>query len=259
MLSTFLTLALATVSVSAQRPRPATTTSGLRNSTITTSSSSSNITSTGSSGNTTMSSTSNISQACQDKLKESRPSLKICGAGFVGITTDVTNGSGLPGLPSVDALDKGLDSFCSQQCSDAIDVLVTDFNSPVCADATEKLTTSGVTGQDIPAIIKVFRDAVCLKNQNEYCASTLFSLLATNPNASTASVLKNQTVICSPCLLLEADVITKGVTTLSPKLQDTIKPQLQMVTDEQLKCPSSSAMGISVGSVAALALVLSLF
>jgi hypothetical protein len=196
---------------------------------------------------------SSISPECQALLQKSSPALDTCGAGFVGITSALNNGSAL-NLPSSTELGNGLDSFCSKQCADALDVLVKDISSPACSSLIEGANTSGLPSQDIPAVVKVLREALCLKDGSQYCASTLTSLLSTNPSSNAQSLLQNQTVVCSKCLKLEADVITRGLTTVSTTLQQSIQPQLQALTDEQKKCPSSSAMGISVGSVVFLAL-----
>jgi hypothetical protein len=214
MLSIVLSLAIATVSVSAQMT-----------------------------GNSTSGTTPNIPPECQALLGQ--PALETCGSALSGIT-----GGALPS--------ESMDSFCSKKCSDALDVLIQDLSFPACASLISGAITAGLPSEDIPAVFKVLKEALCLKDGTQYCDSTLSSLLGSNSSSNAQSVLQNQTVICSKCLKLEAEVVTRELTTVSPTLQQIVQPQLQMLTDEQKKCPSSSiyssAMGISVLPAIALAL-----
>jgi hypothetical protein len=222
MLSIVLSLAIATFSVSAQM--------------------------TGNSTSGTTGTTPSISPECQALL--SQPALETCGSALSGITGGT--------LPSAESIVNGLDSFCSKKCSDALDVLIQDLSSPACASLISGANTAGLPSEDIPAVFKVLKEALCLKDGTQYCASTLTSLLGSISSSNAQSVSQNQTVICSKCLKLEAEVITRGLTNVSTTLQQIIQPQLQTLTDEQKKCPSSSssssAMGISVLPAIALAL-----
>lgn len=185
-------------------------------------------------GNTTL----GLPPACLYALSQNMTGLSSCGAYFGGAIANGFVNASLPStLPSASDLSApGLDAFCSTGCSSALASLVGTFFSPPCAEVPSPFQRLNLTKADLPAAMAILNQAMCVKDGSTYCAGTLFALLGTDTN-SPAALMQAQSLICSNCAKLEAEIFAKGIPTLSLPLQSVVKPPFELLGAAQKDCP----------------------
>ena len=185
--------------------------------------------------------TGGISSTCLNALSPNLTQVQTCGL-YVATTiaSGFVNGTFPTSLPSAaDLSTPSLDAFCSNGCYNALATLLETFLSPACVNQTSPWDEIGLTKYDLPAVVGVFRSAVCLKDGSQYCAETLFQLLSTNPN-DPQSLQRAQGLICTNCAKLQGNLVTAGFGNFSETLQQIVQPKFTLLTETQMNCPNAS-------------------